>query len=129
MTAGNGKVEFIKKQIASAIEKAEKTATAPGVCQVHAETVDVHVLSVRLGEMVLDELLDLGSRIGDCLHMSDVAPLRTDLKNVSDVVSTFVRQRDSIYAIWRFLGVVFGTGGILGVLLLVIELYRVVKGA
>ena len=116
---GNGKLDFIKKQIGEAITKAKNSDCADG----HEELVEVSVLSVRLGEMVLDEMVDFKSTVKqDMLDMRAI--FKVDMQTMQETLAGFVEQRKFIQNLWKLSAGFIGSTGLLGTVWLVIQIVR-----
>lgn len=91
----NGKVEFIKKQIGDAIRKVEQGS---GI-QDHEELAEISVLSIRVGEMVFDEMVGLKTTL-----------------------NTFVEQRQFTHKLIRLAAGLLGTSGVMGTIFLALQI-------
>lgn len=110
MAPGNGKSDFIEKQIGDAIVKVEKSDGALLV----PEIAELSILSVRVGEVALEEIKDLKVEVNK------------SLSEIKEIVQVLVDQRKFTSGLWRLAAALVSTSGLLGtvfMLLRIVDLY------
>lgn len=108
----NGKTDFIKKQIGSVITKVEHSQDIED----HPALADGVITSIRVGEMALDVVIDFKQEFSESID------------GLRETVDAFVEDKRFLTKLWKLVAIIFSTGGALGSLVLVIELWKSVNG-